>query len=214
MQADITVEARNLSKTLGNRVVLSSVCLQISRGEIVGVVGANGSGKTTLLRCLAGRLRPTSGTVLWFGQPAYKAQARRNVGLLGHECFLYPHLTVRDNLLFAARMHDVVSAQGRVDELIASAGVAKQRDTRTCRISRGIRQRVAILRAIVHDPPILFLDEPSSSLDSRGIDWLLDLLYHRRHNGYATCLATHDDRLATASQRIIGLLPLFPGIAA
>jgi heme ABC exporter ATP-binding subunit CcmA len=193
---EVAVEAKRLSKTFGNQLVLRELDLEISTGEAVAVIGANGSGKTTLLRCLASLLRPSSGDVVWFGRSPFANRSdRRLLGTVGHGSALYPHLTVKENLLFAARMCDVAEPQSRVSELLHASGLDGQADRPAGRISRGTRQRVAILRAMVHEPPILLLDEPTSGLDADGTDWLVSLLNERRDRGCAICFATHDDRL-------------------
>ncbi len=121
---EFAIEARRLSKTFAGQVVLNNIDLAISAGEAVAIIGPNGSGKTTLLRCLASLLRPSSGEVFWFGKaPRTESQARRLVGTIGHESGLYPHLTVRENLLFAARMCDVSEPSRRVAELLAVGGL-------------------------------------------------------------------------------------------
>src|SRR5262245_9740763 len=123
MDAIPSLEARQLSKRFGQRLVLDRLDLTIAAGEVVALMGANGAGKTTLLRCLASSLRPSSGEVFWFGHRAgCSPGSRRNVGMVGHDTYLYPNLTVRENLLFAARMCDVSNPAKRVSELIGSIG--------------------------------------------------------------------------------------------
>jgi ABC-2 type transport system ATP-binding protein len=114
---------------------------------------------------------------------------------MDHESRLYPHLTVKENLVFAARMCAVADPVWRVAELVRASGLEGQVNRSASRISRGVRQRVAILRALVHKPPILLLDEPSAGLDTAGTDWLAELLKERRDGGCAICFATHDERL-------------------
>jgi heme ABC exporter ATP-binding subunit CcmA len=189
----IAIRVRGLSKRFGAGAVLSKIDLDVAGGESVALVGANGSGKTTLLRCLAGVVRPSSGEVRWFGRPAAaSAEARRLVGMVAHESFLYPHLTVRENLLFAARMHDVPEAAQRVDQLIRSVGLQAHARQLAARISKGMRQRAAVLRALVHDPRILVLDEPFSGLDVEGADWLVGLLRELCGRGTTMCISMHD----------------------
>ncbi|MBI3466581.1 MAG: ABC transporter ATP-binding protein, partial [Planctomycetes bacterium] len=153
------IQAAKLSKVFAAHAVLDQLDLDVAAGEAVAITGANGVGKTTLLRCLASVLRPTSGEVLWFGQsPLANPAARRLVGMAGHDSFLYPNLTVRENLLFAARMCDVSKPARRVVELLAAAGLQPHADCPARQISHGTRQRLAVLRALVHQPPILLLD--------------------------------------------------------
>ena len=187
------LQARKLSKVLGTQPVLDEVDLEVSAGEAVAIVGANGAGKTTLLRCLASALRPTQGQVFWLGQsPLGNPHSRRLVGVLGHESFLYSNLTLRENLIFAARMCDVSEPLRRVAGWLALARLQPYADRLTGQLSRGMRQRLAVLRALVHEPPILILDEPSSALDTEGSEWLLRLVGSLRDQGRAICFTTHE----------------------
>ncbi len=203
----IAIRTRNLSKVLGGRPVLRGIALDIVEGQRVAFLGPNGAGKTTLLRCLAGSLRPSGGLVEWFGaSPRANPAARRLVGLVGHESHLYPHLTLRENLVFAARMCDVRDPAGRACQLIEEIGLRSSRDHLPGRVSRGMRQRVAIARAIVHDPPILLLDEPFAGLDEPGARWLFRLLVGSTNQARTVCFATHDrTRAERLADRLIEL---------
>ncbi len=187
------IEVRGLSKLFGNRMALCNVDLDVAAGESVALIGANGAGKTTLLRCLASAIRPTAGEVRWFGQMAGKDPSSRHlIGVLGHDGFLYPQLTLRENLLFAARMCDVRRPADRAAQLLDEVRLGPYAHCYPTQISRGMRQRVALARAMVHDPPILLLDEPFSGLDSDAADWLSDLLVQLHDRGRTVCFATHD----------------------
>ena len=191
------IQARGLSKTLGGRTVLREVDLDVAEGEQIALTGANGAGKTTLLRCLASVLRPGSGEIRWFGQPAVgNPAARRLIAMVGHETRFYPHLTVRENLVFAGRMCGVRRPQQRTDQLLQSIGLRRCAHCFPTRISEGMRQRVAIVRALIHDPRILLLDEPFSCLDGEATDWLLALLRDLRARGRTVCFTTHDRQRA------------------
>jgi heme exporter protein A len=188
------VEARALTLVRGRQVILRDVNLAIASGEILVLVGCNGSGKTTLLQCLAGALRPSAGAVVWFGEPAAKsASARRLVGFLGHESGLYPALTVWENLVFAGRMYGLEQVYDRAAALLSAAGLQQFRRHRVGSLSRGMRQRLAIARAIIHDPPLLLLDEPFTSLDSDSRGWLADFLSQLRNRSRAILIASHED---------------------
>ena len=119
------VRARGLTKHYGQRTVLRQIDLEIAAGQAVALRGSNGAGKTTLLRCLASITRPTSGQVWWFGRAASETPAlRRWVGMVAHESRLYPHLTLRENLLFAGRMYGIEQPAERADQLLADVGLA------------------------------------------------------------------------------------------
>jgi ABC-type multidrug transport system ATPase subunit len=193
------ISASRLTRKFGSRVVLNNLYLDIAEGESVAIVGTNGSGKTTLLRCLAALMRLSGGEVRWFGHPAAdKPASSKLVGMVAHDGFLYPHLTGRENLVFAARMYAVPNPGQRVDALIQAAGLEPYAFRHTRKLSRGVRQRLSILRAMVHDPKILILDEPFAALDAAGAVWLSSLLQDLRGRGCAICFTTHDLRLAHA----------------
>jgi heme exporter protein A len=192
-QRPIVLEARNLSVVRGNRVVLQGVNLTLASGEIVALVGCNGVGKTTLLRCLAGALRPVSGEVLWQGEKCRKCPAvRKLVGFVGHESSLYLPLTAWENLLFAGRMWGLDAPETRAAYLMSVVGLQDHRSEMTAQLSRGMRQRLAIARAVIHDPPIVLLDEPFTGLDGDGREWLTVFLCDLRKRNRALILATHE----------------------
>jgi heme exporter protein A len=203
----IAIQATKLSKTLGDRRVLRELDFEVAEGQIVAVTGANGAGKTTLLRCLASLSRPTSGQVRWFGHPASAvAVVRRSIGLAAHEAFLYPYLTARENLVFTGRMYDVPDPERRADQLIRSIGLSLHADRWSVKLSRGMRQRLAVVRALVHDPPIVLLDEPFSGLDEAATRWLTDLFADMRARGRTVCFTTHDPQAARSlADRIVHL---------
>lgn len=177
--------------------MLRNVDLELAEAECVAVTGANGSGKTTLLRCLCGAIRPNSGTVLWYGNESRTdPQVRRLIGYVAHEQQVYPHLTVRENLVFAARMTDVHEPLRRADELLEKTGLQLFSGRLPTSISRGMRQRLAIARAIVHDPRIVLLDEPFTGLDRQGCDWLAQWIGQLSHRGRTVCFATHNAELS------------------
>lgn len=160
---------------------------------MVALLGANGAGKTTLLHCLAGSLRPLVGEVLWFGNPAIRTpSARRLVGFVGHECGLYLALTAWENLLFAGRMTGVDRPAARAAELLSAVGLDQSARQHVGCLSRGMRQRLALARAVLHEPPLLLLDEPFTSLDSDSCAWLAEFLGRLRDNGRTVLFTTHD----------------------
>jgi heme exporter protein A len=178
---------------MAGRPVLVEIDLAIEAGEVVALVGANGAGKTTLLRCLAGLLRPSAGQVLWYGQsPRRRPDSHRLIGYAGHECSLYSELTAVENLLFAARMHGMARPKERAEEMLATVELEKWSGQATFRMSRGMRQRLSLARALVHGPPIVLLDEPFSGLDADGRQWLVEWLVELRASNHAILVTTHD----------------------
>lgn len=191
------VRTRGLTKHYGQRTILRQIDLEIAAGRAVALRGNNGAGKTTLLRCLASITRPTAGQVWWFGRPADATPGlRRCVGMVAHESRLYPHLTLRENLRFVARMYAIPEPAERADQLLADVGLTAHRDRLPGQISRGMGQRVTVARALVHQPPILLLDEPFSGLDAEGQAWLLNTLSALRTTGCTICFTTHDAAVA------------------
>jgi heme ABC exporter ATP-binding subunit CcmA len=211
----IAIGVNRLTHRYGSRIVLNNLHLEIAAGQSVAVVGANGSGKTTLLRCMAGLTRIQDGDVRWFGRPAADPpDSRRLVGMAAHDGFLYPHLTARENLVFAARMHAIADPGRQADSLIQSAGLGPYAFRQARKLSRGIRQRLSILRAMVNDPKILILDEPFAALDTAGVNWLGSTLQELRSSKHTLCFTTHDLLLAqTHSDRVLELRDGFLEIA-
>lgn len=187
------LEAKDLSVARGNRVVFQGVNLALTSGELVALTGCNGTGKTTLLLSLAGGLLPAGGEVFWRGKKSGKNPTdRKQIGFVGHESGLYLALTVWENLLFAGRMWGIDAPKRRAADWLSKIGLEKQAAQDAAGLSRGMRQRLAIARALIHDPDIVLLDEPYSSLDVDGREWLTMLLCSLRSRNRAIILATHD----------------------
>ncbi len=185
------IEVAGLFKTLSGRPVLRGVEMTVPAGRLAAVRGCNGAGKTTLLKCIAGLIRPQRGEIRWFGRPA-AAAARRLVGMVSHETALYPHLSLRENLRFAARLGDLSEPCRQADDWLERLGLSTSANCLPLQVSRGMRQRVAVARALIHAPSILLLDEPFSGLDGEGSAWLAALLRQLRGQGRAICLVSHD----------------------
>jgi heme exporter protein A len=179
-----------LTRRYGDRVALDRVSFALAPGQTLAVLGPNGAGKTTLLKVLATLLRPHEGEVRVLGSalPDEAWKVRGHVGYLGHEPALYRSLSARENLQFAARLHGVEVS--RVDALLDAVGLARRADDRVEEFSRGMRQRIAAARAVLHDPPLLLLDEPLSALDLRAVQLLEPLI--GRASGRTRVLVTHD----------------------
>ena len=190
--AELAIEAEEVGKTFGRTVVLRDLSLRVGRGETVALFGPNGAGKTTLLRLCATLYEPTRGTLRLFGAEPGSAAARRRLGLLGHQSFLYPDLSAAENLAFYARLYGLRDAEERARAWLARIDLADT-GTRPVRVfSRGMEQRVALARALLHDPDLLLLDEPWSGLDPAAADLLTGLLAELRRDGRTLMIATHD----------------------
>ena len=184
------IELEAVERRFGERVALSDVSVRVEEGQTLVVLGPNGAGKTTLLRVLAGLLRPHAGTasVLGASLPDESWKLRGKVGLVAHEPLLYRDLTPRENLRFHARLHSVPEA--RVDAVLDAVGMAGRADDVLAELSRGMVQRVAAARAVLHDPPLLLLDEPWAGLDPAAVE-LLEPVIGRR-SGKTRVVVTHD----------------------
>jgi heme exporter protein A len=188
------IEARRLVKAFGHRFALRDVSLTVADGEYLTLFGPNGAGKRTLIRIIASLARPTSGTVRVRGEDLSKAatSARRHLGLISHEPLLYGDLTPDENLRFYARMYDLPDAPARIDAVLDQVGLAARRIDPVRTFSRGMVQRLAIARTILHDPEIILLDEPYTGLDLQAADMLRASLHQLAAAGRTVILATHN----------------------
>ncbi|HEX7628347.1 MAG TPA: ABC transporter ATP-binding protein [Candidatus Methanoperedens sp.] len=161
----------NLSKAFGTNVVLRNINLKIEKGEFLTIFGPNGAGKTTLIKIMATLVTPTSGKVLIEGLDIKEEpiKIRKKIGVISHETYLYTELTAAENLRFFGKMYDTPGLEERIDDLIKQVGLTYRKNDRVRTFSRGMKQRLSIARALIHDPPILFLDEPYTGLDQHAI---------------------------------------------
>ena len=186
------IAACGLERRFGPVVALRSVDLTVGAGEVVLLAGPNGAGKSTLLRTLAGLARPTRGTVQVKGIPLRSdPMARSAIGFLSHQTFLYDDLTARENLRFAATLHGLDAVEHRVMDALDGAGLTPRADARAAVLSHGMRQRLSIARATLHDPAILLLDEPFSGLDAASVSQLRLGLTVGAARGRAVICVTH-----------------------
>jgi ABC-type multidrug transport system ATPase subunit len=190
VDAPAAIELRGLARRYGERWALRDVSVSVPAGATLVVFGPNGAGKSTLLRVLATLLRPHGGeaTVLGEPLPARDWAIRGRVGLLAHDALLYRDLTARENLRFHARLHGV--AEARVEELLRETDLARRADDPVRTLSRGLLQRVAVCRAVLHDPPLLLLDEPRANLDPAASALIEPLI--GRASGRTRVLTSHD----------------------
>jgi heme exporter protein A len=187
------VAINNLKKSYGLKPVLRRVQLALPAGQRLALLGANGAGKTTLLRILAGLAKPDAGTVSILGLDCKnEAQRIRSlVGLVAHQPYLYEELTPLENLLFFARMYNVADAQQHARDLLRRVGVEKRMHDRVQTLSRGLVQRVAWARALLHAPHLLLLDEPDTGLDQDGTVLIDSLLAEHTQRGGSILFTTH-----------------------
>lgn len=200
------IDARNLTKAFGAHYALRDVSLQIDAGETVILVGPNGSGKTTLLRILATLYRPTGGSLAIAGLDPLKngAQLRTLIGFLSHRSLLYEDLSAEQNLVFYARMYGLADAAERIPALLNEVGLFDRRHDLVRTYSRGMQQRLAVARAVLHRPSILLLDEPHSGLDPLAVDTLNALLDRLTDEGCTLILTTHTlERFPAAHRRTV-----------
>jgi heme exporter protein A len=192
------VTVANVSRHFGRRKALSHISFECHAGEILGLLGPNGAGKSTLLSILATLLAPSSGEVTYGGHNARAAGAdlRSRLGMLGHDLYLYPELTARENLSFFARLYGVAGVSSRVDDSLTRANLLDRADDAVTGFSRGMRQRLALERALVHAPRLLLLDEPFTGLDQASIAALVARLKGLQADGCLIILATHDLEVA------------------
>ncbi|MEA2308343.1 MAG: heme exporter protein [Thermoleophilaceae bacterium] len=198
------IALEGLERRYGDRPALRGVTAHVGEGQTLVLFGANGAGKTTLLRVLATLLRPHAGRVSVLGAslPGESWKVRGRVGYLGHEPLVYPDLTARENLLFHARLHGVAAA--RVDELLRAVGLERRAGDPVRELSRGMVQRLAAARAVLHDPPVLLLDEPRAGLDPVAAEELEPLI--GRASGRTRVLVTHDvERGLREADVVLGL---------
>ncbi len=187
----------SVSKTFVARPVLKSVSLAVPRQQAVCLCGINGAGKSTLLRIGAGLLRPDSGQVTIDGHDMRQAPeaAKRRLGMIAHAGMAYPELTVGENLLFAAKLYGVSHATERIENLLMATELAPFRHDRAAILSRGLLQRLAIARALVHQPRVLLADEPFTGLDGGAVERLLAIFEEFVRDGGSILMTTHDIRL-------------------
>jgi heme ABC exporter ATP-binding subunit CcmA len=191
------VDLVGVSRHFGRRRAVSRVSLSVRRGEIVGLLGPNGAGKSTIIGILATLVSPTGGR-LRFGDipvPENGAEVRGRIGLLAHELHLYPELSARQNLQFFARLHRL-EPRAVVSEALEAAGLSDRGDEEVAALSRGMRQRLALERALLHRPRLVLLDEPFTGLDDRGVTTVANRIRRVADDGAIVVVATHDLDLA------------------
>jgi heme exporter protein A len=198
------IELEGVERRYGERLALAGVTVRVEEGSTLAVLGANGAGKTTLLRVLAALLRPHGGSARVLGAelPRERWKVPGKVGYLGHEPLLYRELSGRENLRYHARLHGVDGR--RVEDVLGAVDMERRADEPVRDLSRGMVQRLAVARAVLHDPPLLLLDEPRANLDPAAAERLEPLI--GRASGRTRVLVSHDVEGALAeSDLALGL---------
>jgi heme exporter protein A len=188
------IEIRGLVKSFGHKAVLKGIDLEVADGQFLTLVGPNGAGKTTLIRILATLSKATSGTV-WmdgFDLADESIDIRRRMGLVSHQTLLYDDLTPDENLRFYGQMYDVPDLEDRIGAVLRQVGLESRRHDPVRTFSRGMQQRLAIARAILHRPSVLLLDEPDTGLDQHAAEMLHELLVTVGTKGRTVLMTTHN----------------------
>jgi heme exporter protein A len=188
------VEALGVEKWYGPLPAVRGIDLALARGEFLTIFGPNGAGKSTLLRMLCGAVRPTRGTVRVTGQDVRGEEEgwRRKIGLLSHQTFLYPGLSAAENLDFYARLYALPDRKARVEEALRDVGLMERAADRVRTFSRGMQQRLALARTLLHDPEVVFLDEPYTGLDPHASAMLRAVLDRLKDGRRTVVLVTHN----------------------
>lgn len=199
--ASIGVSFHNVEKRFGSLAALRGVSLEIRAGEFVALLGPNGAGKTTLLRMAALLMNPTRGAVQFTSSPAVvservRAQAivlrpKHAIGLVGHSTLLYDELTATENLTLFARLYALDRISETVTTALDDCGLATRSGSLVRAFSRGMRQRLAIARALLHQPSVILLDEPAAGLDRQGLAWFSARLARLKNEGRTVLMSTH-----------------------
>lgn len=205
--AELLCHIDGLSRPLEGRRVLHQIDLEVGCGERIALTGPNGAGKTTLLRCLAGGLRPAAGTISWQdAATASGACQKARVGFVAHDIRLYENLTLEENLTFAGRMHGIAAPRDQARNWLHRCELSRLASSFPHQLSRGMQQRLAVVRSLIHEPSLVLLDEPFTALDTAGCDWLCGLIRECAEGRRAVIFATHEPRwIRSMATRVIAL---------
>lgn len=204
--SDSVIELTEVSKGFTLRRVLDKVSFTVDPGQTVFLCGVNGAGKTTLLKVISGLLSPDAGTVKLGGACLKRdpETAKQHLGVISHKSMLYPDLSVTENLSFFADLYGVQNAKSRISQLLTEAKLTSYRHDRVTVLSRGLLQRLAIARALIHTPSILLADEPFTGLDTDSCLHLKDTLDRFVKEGGAVVMTTHETHLGlSCSSRVL-----------
>jgi ABC-2 type transport system ATP-binding protein len=199
------IEVQNLTKKLNGKTILNGISFEVKEGEIFGFLGPNGAGKTTTMKIILGLLKPTSGRALVFGKNlGDNDDLRRRVGVLLENDGLYEHLSAYENLNYYAQLYSVSKIEDKIKELLEFVDLSDRQNDEVGTFSKGMKRRLALARSIIHDPEVLFYDEPSSGLDPEAQKMVRDLILRLAGgNGRAIFLNSHDlDEVERVCSRI------------
>ena len=206
------IETTNLTKKFGDNTAVDRLTISIPEGEVFGFLGPNGAGKTTTVRMLAGLISPTAGSATLLGHKLGEAdiEIRRNVGILTETPGMYERLSAYKNLAIYARLYEVPDISGQVEKYLRLLGLWERRDDAAGTFSKGMRQKLAIARALLHEPRLLFLDEPTAGLDPEASRLVRDFIGEVKEQGRTIFLTTHNldeadrlcDRVAVFNSRL------------
>jgi len=187
------ISLRSLTKTYARSVAVDGLSFDVAAGEIVGLIGPNGAGKTSTLRCIAGIHRPTSGTVLIGGHDIVRdpVEAKRRIAFVGDEPHLFEHLTVLEQLRLTGRIYAVADVDARAKDWLKHLDLTGRESSLPAELSRGMKQKVVLACALLHDPLALVLDEPLTGLDPRGIHRMKQTIVDSAGRGVAVLLSSH-----------------------
>ena len=200
------LEIEGVWKYYGDFPALRDVRLNVAPGSTLALLGRNGAGKTTLLRIVAGLSKPSRGSIKIQGGDAREEPTRRRIGILGHGIALYDELSAIENLTLFGRLYGLPDPRKRADEMLERVGLSRVRDGLAREFSRGMRQRLAVGRAFLHDPEVLLLDEPFTALDDRAIAVLQSMIAEMRERGRTIVMSTHQLREALELASHVALL--------
>ena len=198
------ITVRKLVKRFGLKTVLKNLDFEVADGEFVALLGPNGAGKTTFLRILASLSRPSMGEIRLAGYrlPEQAAAVRRRLGVVSHQPLLYGDLTAEENLRFYARMYSISNTEPRISQVLEMVGLTPRRRDLVRTFSRGMQQRLAIGRAVLHDPQIILFDEPHTGLDQDACAMLDNVLKEVAARGRTVVMTSHDlARVAALASR-------------
>ncbi|HLK46523.1 MAG TPA: heme ABC exporter ATP-binding protein CcmA [Bryobacteraceae bacterium] len=193
-------------KFYGDYPALRDVRLEVDSGACLALIGRNGAGKTTLLRTIAGFSKPGKGAIRIFGKEPRETETRQHIGVIGHGIAVYDELSAFENLMLYARLYGLADPKRAALDWLEQTGLERVRDGLVREFSRGMRQRLAVARAFLHEPSVLLLDEPFTALDDRAIAVLQRLLREALANGKTVIMSTHQLREALELSSHVAML--------